>query len=56
MSRVQANLLLTLVALIWGSAFVAQSHSMPDSGPLAFSGARFLIGALGVAPLSWREW
>ena len=56
MSRVQANLLLTLVALIWGSAFVAQSHGMADIGPLAFTAARFLVGALVVAPLSWREW
>ena len=56
MSRVHANLLLTLVALIWVSAFIAQSHGMADSGPLAFSGARFLIGALVVTPLSWREW
>ena len=55
-SRVQANLLLTLVALIWVSAFIAQSHGMADSGPLAFTGARFLIGALVVTPLSWREW
>lgn len=56
MSRVQANLLLVLIALIWGSAFVAQSHGMADVGPMAFTGVRFLIGALVVAPLAWREW
>lgn len=56
MSRVQANLLLVLIALIWGSAFVAQSHGMADVGPLAFTGVRFLIGAVVVAPLAWREW
>jgi drug/metabolite transporter (DMT)-like permease len=55
-TRVRANLLLTLVALIWGSAFVAQSHGMADIGPMAFTGVRFLIGALVVAPLVWREW
>lgn len=56
MSRIQANLLLVVIALIWGSAFVAQSHGMADIGPMAFTGVRFLIGALVVAPLMWREW
>lgn len=56
MSRAQANLLLVLIALIWGSAFVAQSQGMADIGPMAFTGVRFLIGALVVAPLAWREW
>lgn len=56
MSRIQANLLLTFIALIWGSAFVAQSHGMADIGPMAFTGVRFLIGTLVVAPLMWREW
>lgn len=56
MSRVQANLLLTLVALIWGSAFVAQSRGMADVGPLLFTGVRFLIGAAVVLPLAVLEW
>ncbi len=56
MSRIQANLLLTLIALIWGSAFVAQSQGMADIGPMAFTGVRFLIGTVVVAPLMWREW
>lgn len=56
MSRVQANLLLIVIALIWGSAFVAQSHGMADMGPMMFTGVRFLIGALVVTPLMWREW
>ncbi|MBT9494552.1 MAG: DMT family transporter [Paucibacter sp.] len=56
MSRVQANLLLVVIALIWGSAFVAQSHGMTHLGPMAFTGVRFLIGALMVAPLMWLEW
>lgn len=56
MTRIQANLLLTVIALIWGSAFVAQSHGMADLGPMAFTGVRFLIGTLVVAPLMWREW
>lgn len=56
MSRVKANLLLTLVALIWGSAFVFQSQGMAHVGPMAFTGVRFLIGALVVVPLMWWEW
>lgn len=56
MTRFQANLLLTFVALIWGSAFVAQSRGMADIGPLLFTGVRFLIGALVVLPLAVREW
>lgn len=56
MSRIRANLLLMLVALIWGSAFVAQSQGMAHVGPMAFTGVRFLIGALVVAPLMWLEW
>ncbi len=56
MTRFQANLLLTLVALIWGSAFVAQNKGMADVGPLLFTGVRFLIGAAVVLPLALLEW
>lgn len=56
MTRIQANLLLTVVALIWGSAFVAQSRGMADVGPLLFTGVRFLIGSLVVLPLAMLEW
>ncbi len=56
MSRIQANLLLLVTALIWGSAFIAQNKGMSTIGPLSFTGLRFLIGALVVAPLAWREW
>lgn len=56
MTRVHANVLLMLVALIWGSAFVAQSQGMAHVGPLTFTAVRFLIGALVVAPLMWLEW
>ena len=56
MSRLNANFLLILVALIWGSAFVAQSLGMAHVGPMTFTGVRFLIGALLVAPVMWWEW
>lgn len=54
--RIKADLTLLLVALIWGSAFVAQRAVAADIGVLTFNGARFLIGALVVAPLAWRHW
>ena len=56
MTRLQANLLLLLAALIWGSAFVGQVRGMAGVGPLTFTGLRFLLGAVVVAPLAWREW
>lgn len=55
MTRIQANLLLTLIAIIWGSAFVAQAHGMADVGAMMFTGVRFLIGALVVLPLVLKE-
>ena len=56
LSRTGANLWLMLVAVIWGSAFVPQSYGMAHVGPMTFTGVRFLIGALVVAPLMWLEW
>lgn len=56
MTRWQANTLLLGVAVIWGSAFVAQNRAMDHLGPMAFTGIRFLVGALVVLPLAWREW
>lgn len=56
MKRSQANLLLLAVAVIWGSAFVAQAEGMAGVGPLTFTGIRFLLGTAIVLPLAWREW
>ncbi len=56
MTRWHANALLMLAALIWGSAFVGQAWGMAGVGPLTFTGLRFALGALVVAPLAWREW
>ena len=55
MSRTAANFLLIVVAMVWGGAFVAQNHGMDHMGPLMFTGVRFLMGALVVSPLVWRE-
>ena len=56
LTRARSNLLLLLVALIWGSAFVAQSVATRSLGSLMFTGLRFALGALVVAPFAWREW
>lgn len=56
MTRSQANLLLLAVALVWGSAFVAQAHGMEGVGPFTFTGIRFLVGACVVLPLALRDW
>ncbi len=55
MSRLQANLVLLLAALIWGSAFVAQRVGTGTLGTISFTGARFLVGALVVLPFALRQ-
>ena len=56
LQRLKSALLLLTAALIWGSAFVGQLLGMASVGPLTFTAARFVLGALLVAPLAWREW
>jgi drug/metabolite transporter (DMT)-like permease len=54
--RLGADLLMVLVALLWGVAFVAQRAAAPWIGPITFTGTRFLIGALLLLPLGLRRW
>ena len=56
LTRARSNLLLLVVALIWGSAFVAQAIAARTLGSLTFTGLRFALGAAIVAPFAWREW
>lgn len=49
-----ADLLLLLVALIWGFGFVAQRAGMEHIGPYAYNGIRFLLGGLCLLPLVLR--
>ena len=54
--RVQADLTLLLVALIWGSAFVAQRIGNAQVGPFTFNAIRFLVGSLVLLPiLIWQR-
>lgn len=47
----KGNLLLTLTALIWGCAFVAQSVSMDYIGPFTFQCIRSLMGSAVLVPV-----
>ncbi len=55
MSRLQASAVLLVVAVLWAFAFVPQTWGMETMAPMAFTAARFALGALVVAPLAWRE-
>lgn len=55
MNRLQANLLLTLAAIIWGSSFVVQQIGTGELGSITFTGARFLVGALVVSPFAIKQ-
>lgn len=53
--RTRADLILLLVAIIWGTAFVGQRVAALNMGAFQFNGIRFLIGALVLLPLAWRN-
>ncbi len=55
MTRLRANLLLTLAAMIWGSSFVVQQIGTGDLGTITFTGARFLLGAFLVMPFAFWQ-
>ena len=50
-SRLRGNLLLLLTALIWGSAFVAQSVGAEYIGPFTFNCSRSVLGGLVLLPV-----
>lgn len=50
-STLQADLMLLLVAVIWGFAFVAQRLGLEHLGPFGFNACRFLLGAVSLLPL-----
>ncbi len=49
----RADLLMLLIALIWGTTFVAQRMSIDSVGPFFYSASRFLLGALVLLPLAY---
>ncbi len=48
---VRADLLLLLIAAIWGFAFVAQIKGMDHMGPYFFNACRFALGFLSLLPV-----
>ena len=55
MTRLRADFLLLLTALIWGTAFVAQKVGNGVIGPYMFIAGRFVLSALLVAPFAAKE-
>ena len=53
--RMKADLLLLLTAVVWGSAFVAQRVAAESTSVFVFNGLRFLLGALVLVPLVFRQ-
>jgi drug/metabolite transporter (DMT)-like permease len=53
--RIRADLILLLVSLIWGSAFVAQRVAAQQMDVFLFNGSRFFLGALFLLPLVGRR-
>lgn len=52
MTRLQANMVLLVTAVVWGTTFAVQQLAMAHIGPMIYTGARFLLGALMVLPLA----
>ena len=55
MSRIKADFLLILTAIIWGTAFVFQKTAMDNIGPFTFIATRFWLSAFAVFPLAYQE-
>ena len=51
--KVMSNLMLLVTAVIWGSAFVAQSIGMDFIGPFTFNAARNIIAGFALLPVLW---
>lgn len=49
-NNLKGNIMLMITALIWGTAFVAQSVGMDYVGPFTFITSRYIIGGLFLIP------
>jgi drug/metabolite transporter (DMT)-like permease len=55
MTRIKADLLLLVAALIWGVAFYFQKSAMAHIGPMLFLALRSLIATVALTPFAIRE-
>lgn len=49
--KIRNTVLLLITAIIWGTAFVAQSEGGKDVGPFTFNGIRSVIGGIVLLPV-----
>ena len=49
--KIPGSILLLIAAMIWGSAFVAQSLGADNVSPFTFNASRSVIGALVIVPV-----
>lgn len=54
-TRIKADLILLLVAIIWGSAFVAQRVAAQNISVYLFNGTRFMLGTIVLLPFLFRS-
>jgi len=52
--RLRADLILFIIAIIWGSAFVAQRVAGQIGSVYLFNAARYILAGLVVLPFAWR--
>ena len=52
--KLKADLTLFIIAIIWGSAFVAQRVAGQLGSVYLFNGARYILAGLVVLPFAWR--
>ncbi|MET0547239.1 MAG: DMT family transporter [Caulobacterales bacterium] len=55
MTRWQADALILFAAMVWGLAFIGQATAMEHVGAMTFTGWRFAISAVVVAPFAFLE-
>lgn len=55
MSRFQANLILLLASIIWGTTFVVQQVATGNLGAITFTSARFFMGGLVILPFAFIQ-
>jgi len=55
LSRLIANCLMCITAIVWGATFIAQKTGMETIGPMGFTFGRYLIGAAVIMPFAWVE-